>query len=383
MTAQTEPNFPLSVVIAGGSVAALEAALTLRELAGDRITIKLVAPGEDFVYRPAVVGEPFGYARAERHSLPEIAAEIGVELHGESLAWIDAGSQIAHTDASALPYDALLVAIGAQPHIRYEHAVTIDDRILDEQLHGLIQDVEQGYVQRMAFVVPGGMAWPLPIYELALMTATRALEMNVEVSITIVTPEESPLATFGSAVSHAVSALLAGAAVDVITSAYCEIPTPGRIRISPGHLALDVQRVVSLPELRGPAVRGLPGAPGGFIPVGPDGAVRGVQRVYAAGDATDFPIKHGGIAAQQADAAGTTIAALAGVDVIAGPFRPVVRGILMTGAKPLYLQGYTTGKHGFGSEISEHPLWATAGKIAAVRLGPYLETRNLRTATSS
>ena len=78
---------------------------------------------------------------------------------------------------------------------------------MDEQLHGLIQDVEAGYVHKLAFVSPSRMAWPLPIYELALMTAQRAHEMGIEVSITIATPEDAPLAIFGQTVSEAVSAL--------------------------------------------------------------------------------------------------------------------------------------------------------------------------------
>jgi sulfide:quinone oxidoreductase len=57
---------------------------------------------------------------------------------------------------------------------RYEHAITIDGRRLGEAFHGLLQDVEGGYIRAIAFVSPGRMAWPLPIYELALMTAARA-----------------------------------------------------------------------------------------------------------------------------------------------------------------------------------------------------------------
>ena len=81
---------------------------------------------------------------------------------------------------------------------RYEHAITIDDRKLDETMHGLVQDVEEGYVKSVAFISPGRMAWPFPLYELALMTAGRAYDMNVEVDITIVTPEDAPLAIFGA-----------------------------------------------------------------------------------------------------------------------------------------------------------------------------------------
>ena len=45
-----------------------------------------------------------------------------------------------------------------------------------EALHGLVQDIEEGYVRSVAFVVPAGVSWSLPLYELALMTARRAWE---------------------------------------------------------------------------------------------------------------------------------------------------------------------------------------------------------------
>jgi sulfide:quinone oxidoreductase len=373
MTPEQTQSRPFKVVVVGGGVAALEGAMTLRALAGDRVKIKLVAPNDEFVYRPQAVREPFSYAQVERYPLAEIANDIGVELIPESLAYVEPEARLAHTPTSALHYDALLLAPGARQHPRFEHALTINDRILDEQLHGLVQDVEGGYVKHAAFVIPGRMAWPLPIYELALMTANRAHDMNVDMHVTIITPEDAPLAIFGSGASQAVSKLLAKAQIDVITSAYCEIPLAGRIRITPGHRRLDVDRVVALPELHGPGIRGVPAGTDGFIPADPDGRVRELEGVFAAGDATDFPVKHGGLSAQQADAAARTIAAMAGAEIEHEPFHPVVRGILLTGAKPLYLEAYITGGHGFASHVSDEPLWEPAGKISAERLSPLLE----------
>jgi sulfide:quinone oxidoreductase len=101
--------------------------------------------------------------------------------------------------------------------------------------------------------------------------------------------------------------------------------------------------------------------------------VRGLQRVYAAGDATDFAIKHGGIAAQQADVAAQSIAAMAGLAAEPGPFHPVIHGILLTGGKPRYLSAQITGGHGWGSQITDAPTWCSPMKIAAKYLAPYLE----------
>jgi sulfide:quinone oxidoreductase len=362
------------VVIAGGGVAALEGALALRDLAGDRLSITMLAPDPDFVYRPMTVREPFAYGGAQRYTLSDMAKDIGVELREQSFAWVNPAACVAYTDSGEeLPYDALLLALGARIHTRYTHAYTIDDRHLDDILHGLLQDVEGGYVRRLAFVIPARMAWQLPVYELALMTAARAFEMDVALSITIVTPEESPLAIFGSGASKAVSKLLGEAGIELVTHAYAEVPQWDTVVVHPEDKRLEFDRVVALPELYGPAVRGLPSAEHGFIPVDVHCKVRDVERVYAAGDATDFALKHGGIAAQQADAAAEAIAALAGAPVEPKPFQPTVYGMLLTGNSPRYLRAHVTGGYGFSSEVSEDPLWTPPRKIVARYLAPYLE----------
>ncbi len=362
------------VLIAGGGVAGIEAALALRDLAADRVDLKVLAPNAEFVYRPLTVREPFSFGQAERYPLREAVRHAGGELIEDRLAAVDASARTVRTESGAeLRYDALILGLGAHIRPRYEHAVTIDDRRLDEVLHGLIQDVEEGYVKRLAFVVPPRMGWPLPVYELALMTSRRADDMNISIQISLVTPEDAPLAVFGDGVCEAVTKLLAENRIEVVASAYAEIPSGGVIEISPGDRRLEVDRVVALPELAGPSIAGLPEAADGFIPVDPHGQVRGIERVYAAGDAIEFPIKQGGLAAQQADAAAESIAALAGAPIDPKPFHPEIRGMLLTGGRPLYMHAHITGGHGFHSEVSDEPLWAPPAKIAAKYLAPYLD----------
>ena len=359
-------------------MAALEAALALRELGGERIATTMIAPNSEFVYRPMTVREPFGFADAVRYPLDELAKDIGVELRVDSFKWLDHERRVAHTEAGdQLSYDALLLALGARLYTRFKHVVTIDDTRLDELLHGLIQDVEGGYVRSLAFIVPGRMGWPLPIYELALMTAARAQDMNIELPIAIATPEDAPLAIFGQVASDAVRRLLEENGIRTITSAHCEVHEPGRVAINPGSRHLDAERIVAMPELHGPAVRGVPGSSvGGFIPIDVHCKVPGIERVWAAGDATDFAIKHGGVAAQQADIAAQGIAALAGVAEEPKSFRPVIHGILLTGGQPRYLSADVTGGHGSSSQITDQPTWSPATKIAAKYLAPYLDERD-------
>ncbi len=375
MTTETSPPEKLRVIIVGGGVAALETALALRELAPDHTDMTVIAPNTEFVYRPMTVREPFAYGPASRYPLAPIVGDAGAELLSDSLAWVDPAGQIVHTEAGEeISYDALVLALGAKAVHRYRHAITIDDRRLDETLHGLIQDIEGGYIHSLAFVAPGRMAWQLPLYEIALMTAGRAYDMQVELDVTIVTPEDAPLAIFGSGASDGVRKLLERAKIKTINSAYCEIPSAKEVVINPGDRRLHVDRVIALPELYGPSIRGIPLGEHGFIRVNIHGRVLDVSgHVYAAGDATEFPVKHGGIGSQQADAVAQSIAALAGAPVTPEPFHPIIRGMLLTDSKPVYLTARIAGGHGFSSEITDTPTWSPPTKIAAKYLAPFLD----------
>ena len=366
------------MVIVGGGVAALEATLALADLAPQLTDNTVVAPDAEFIYRPMTVREPFAYGGARHYPLAPIISDAGAELVSDELAWVDPAEQRIHTKAGkAVAYDALILALGAKAHPRYQHAVTIDDRHMDEALHGLIQDIEGGYVHSVAFVAPARMPWQLPLYELALMTAARAYDMNVELAVTIVTPEDRPLAIFGINASQAVAELLEKAHIETITSAYAEVPSSREVVVNPGDRSLQVDRVVALPELYGPSIGGIPLAEHGFIHVNPFGQVPDVGPIYAAGDAIDFAVKHGGIASQQADTAARSIAALAGTPLEPEPFDPVIDGMLLTGRDPVYLTARITGGHGFSSEISNTPSWSPNTKIVAKYLSPYLETHDL------
>ncbi|MGO9959112.1 MAG: FAD-dependent oxidoreductase [Solirubrobacteraceae bacterium] len=364
---------PFEVLIAGGGVAGLEAAFALRELAGDRVKVTVLAPTDDFVYRPLAVGEPFTSAWARHYALGELTTQAGAEHIRDGLAEVDPERRVVKTTAGAeLHYQALLVCPGATMVALYEHVTSFDDARTDELLHGLVQDVEGGYVKHLAIVVPAPMPWPFPAYELALMTSERAWDMGVHTSITVLTPETSPLAAFGAEASRAVAELLAERHIEVISAAYCEIPKAQTIVVHPGGRTMSADRIIALPALHGPELAGLPQDGNGFIPIDEYGRVRGVDAVWAAGDATDYPVKYGGVAAQLADTAACSIAASAGVDCRPEPFEPELEGVLLTGGRPRYIRGRPTDVGGGEYEFSVVERGAHPQKIAARYLAPHL-----------
>ena len=124
--------------------------------------------------------------------------------------------------------------------------------------------------------------------------------------------------------------------------------------------------------MTGPAIDGLPHDAAGFLPVDPHGRVAGAPGVYAAGDATDFAIKQGGIACQQADAAAESIAACAGAAIWPTPFTPVLRGILLTESQTRWLQRDLSSPDGGTSTAAGPPEGPPWTKIAGRELSWHL-----------
>src|SRR5690348_12192101 len=327
----------LRVLVAGGGVAGVEALLALHDLAADHVELTLLAGSDDFVYRPMAVAEPFALGHARRHPLQEICRDAGAGFVRGSLARVDDANGAAVTvEGDRHEYDALLIAVGAHTERGLDRGLTWRPEGDPELFGGLLRDIEEGYSKRIAFVVPSDVAWPLPAYELALMTASEAKGMgHDDVDIVIVTPEHAPLEVFGDEPAQDVARLLEESGVRIELDAHAQAePARGgaatRLVLAPGR-AIDVDRVVAMPRAVGPGIEGVATDARGFIVADRHGKVEGTERVWAAGDGIAFPIKQGGLAAQQADAAAESIAALAGADVEPKPFHPVLRGMLLTG----------------------------------------------------
>jgi sulfide:quinone oxidoreductase len=369
---------PFRVVVAGGGVAGIEALLTLHELAGDLIDLTLVDAAPHFADKPLLVADLFLRDRVRQVSMGEIARDTGARLVADVVASVDDRDRVVVTNGGErLRYDALLLATGATSVPAYRHALTWDERHGNERLAGLLADIEQGYANRLAFVVPPGPGWPLPAYELALMTAQRAWGAQQRPQITLITPEAAPLAVFGRAATAAIRAELELAHVGFHGCSYADVEKghAATVVVHPGMRRIEVDRVVALPRLLGRPPAGVPADATGFLAVDAHGKVHGTHHVWAAGDGIAFPVKFGGLAAEQADAAAESIAASAGAAVFPHPFRPVLRGRLLTGTSARFLRHAAGGGGGEGI-VSRRPLWWPPGKVAGLRIGPYLAARD-------
>ena len=363
------------VVIAGGGFAAVEAMIALRRLAGGRVELVLVSPERELAYPPLSVVEPFGLGEAPRFDLAAIARDHEAELHVDAAAEVDTERRILRTHANGeLAYDSLLVTTGADQHEAVPGALTFRGSRDRPAFEDLLADIDAGRVGSVAFAVPAGTAWPLPLYELALMTAARAEGNDVPTRFTLVTSESAPLGIFGGPRQRSRRVTASGAGH---RAAYLTVPVAvenGSLSVAPsGSVAAD--RVVALPQLLGRSPAGLPHDAHGFLATDQHGQVRGCADVFAAGDVTAFPVKQGGIATQQADAAARKIAVRAGSPVQADPFRPVLRGVLLTGDGARFMRSQIAGGQGDTSDVSTRMLWWPETKVAGQYVSHYLSRR--------
>jgi sulfide:quinone oxidoreductase len=369
---QTSPRRRARIVIAGGGFAALEVAQALAER---QVELTLISPDPVLRYRPAATSEAFSTAPARCYDQRAIAGDLGAIYHSAWLESVASGERFVRISSGArLDYDVLVLAIGARAIVGIPGALTFRDQRDLTAFREVLAELEAGVVRRMAFVVPAGCSWSLPLYELALLSATRAEEQGLDAEIMVVTPEPEPLALFGRQAARLVRDLLDERGVRFIgATAGFRVLETGLLLTFAGSIAAE--RFVAVPELRGMRITGVPASWWGFVPTDLCGRVEGLVDVYAAGDMTAFPIKQGGLAAQQADRIAHTIAAALGAPTKEFRADHVLRARLLGGDRALVLR---TELDAFGDPTSaaleyvDKNLPLSSPKIFGRYLTPYL-----------
>lgn len=361
----------LRVVIAGGGVAGLETVLALRALAADRVRLHLITPGDEFVYRPLEVLEPFDRHAMVRMPWARILNDLGVSHLSTALQDVDLDGRRARIPSEhGVPFDVLVIATGGDLRPSIPGAITVGAPGASDLLRHMMERLRAGVVTRLTFAVPPGVTWSLPIYELALLTARFARSADVEVDLRIATAESQPLQVFGAKASEMVTELLDASSIRLHADGLVERTRGAHawLELPPGPPA---DEVVAMPRLFGPRISGLRSDEDGFLIVDEHGRVEGEDDIYAAGDATSFPVKQGGLAAQQADSVAAQIARRTGADVEPEPFQPILRAMLLTGEAPRYLR-LALAAAASGPELSRDPPWWPPAKIVGRHLAPYL-----------
>jgi sulfide:quinone oxidoreductase len=332
----------LHVVVAGGGPAAVETLLTLRRLAGPRVQLTLVAPQPDAIARVQPIPSTCSalHDRLTR-STRTLAREAGADYYRGRVVSVDAAHHtVTLQTGRELAYDALVLAVGARARVAYGRALTFFGRSPHVTRDRLLADIADGWSRDIAFVVPPGLTWSVPLYDLAIQTGTAVRRARQRARLRLITPERTPLALFGARGRAVAGTLLDDAGVAFVGATAVAEQIDGRLRAGGRGAVLPDGGVVALPVLAGPALPGTPTVDGGFLPVDAHGAVRGLPGVFAAGSATSFPLKQADLACQQAAAVAEVLAERAGTLLTPQPWRPVVRAHLhgADGAVPTVLE---------------------------------------------
>ncbi len=345
-----------NVLIAGAGIAGIEAALALRDLAAERAEVNLYDSRREFLYRPFGVGEPYGAARGFRYDLGRLSEHCDASFNADGIASVDAERRLVRTHGGdRIAYDHLIVATGARMLWAVPGTATFWGAVDEGEVGEVIADLRAGRLRHLVFTMPGGHSWTLPLYELALLAVTELDKLGLpERQVTVVTPEDLPLGVFGRHVGEQMRALLAERGVELVAAAHPVKFEGGSLHIAPGE-KIKADAVVSLPRLEGRRLSGVPHDDDGFVGVDEHGGVIGLERVYAAGDVTAFPVKQAGMSTQQSDTVAEAIAAAAGAGLEPRAFDPILRAVLWTGREPRYLHGRPTGGHGEASSFSQRP----------------------------
>jgi sulfide:quinone oxidoreductase len=363
------------VVIAGGGIAALEGLLAIKELTDGQAEVTLVAPGDEFTYRPLLVREPFSPEPADRRSLPAIAESLGASFVQSAVDSVDADARrIGLAEGGELPFAQALIAVGARMLPALPSAHTLWSESAPETIEQILAGVPDN--GRLNLIVPPGVTWPLPLYEFALMTARRLRELGERgIELMVITPEQAPLIVFGTQAAAEVAELLELRGIGFCPDTWVTETDDGILHATGRDPDLSGP-AVALPVMEGRRIGGLPADEHGFIPIDEHCRVRGLDGVFAAGDGTSFPIKQGGIATQQADACAEQIALELGAAVDPQPFRPVLRGKLLTGGESVHMRSEVSGGSGEGTVSSDY-LWWPPHKVSGRYLAPWLAEESL------
>jgi sulfide:quinone oxidoreductase len=341
-------------------------------IAHDRVELVMVSADADFRYRPMAVDEPFSLTPYERKELEPVVTELGAQFVGDAVRCIRPDDHVAElANGEPIRYDLALVCIGAITRPAFTHAFNfvVPGPPLDAT--DLVERARGSDPHRIAFVVPSGVTWALPIYELALLTAKLLSERREEAELVLVSPEASPLAIFGTRPSEAVGELLRTRGIEFCGGVHAHEADKGMLVLAPGDEELRAAALVALPLLEGPAIEGLPTDQNGFIPIDEHARVYNGGDLYAAGDATNFPIKQGGLATQQADAAAEHIAARLGADLKPEAFEPILRGKLITGGETMSMTANVASGDSRGFASPDY-LWWPPFKVSGRYLTPWL-----------
>ncbi|MGW3042100.1 NAD(P)/FAD-dependent oxidoreductase [Kitasatospora sp. NPDC001159] len=327
------------ILVVGGGFAGLETAFGLRHLLGDRVRLSLAADREDFLFKPNTVYLPFGADEDPLHiHLPGPLFRRHIVFHQGTVADVDPDAlAVDLTDGTRLRGDFLVLATGAAMRPQEvpglaEHAQAVwtprQMRSLGHRFQELKEVAEARQHRRVLFLVPPNNKCAGPLYEIAFMLDTwlRRANLRPYVDLTWTTYESGYIQAFGPRLHHVVEQEFAARGIEGHTSAVVEKVGHDEVRYADGSVRPYDLLVAFPPYVSAVDYQQLPHDERGFLHTHADTRqVRGHPRIYAPGDAGDFPVKQAFLAFLQADAVSQHICTVVDPQLLSRPrpFEPI------------------------------------------------------------
>lgn len=309
------------VVILGGGFAGVVAAETLAKRLRQEHQITLLSRTDRFIFYPSLVKYAFGSSEFDDISfdLRETLLQKRVRFVSGEAARIDPELKrviVAHGEVQGdLNYDYLIIALGrrlATENVTgfYEYAHHL---LTPEGAQRFGEAVRAFKGGRAVVGQCAGARLPVPVYECAF-ALDRFFENHPTENahkITIVSPDPPGLQFGDGNFMLALRGALEAHEIELLPDFRVESISPGAIISEDGH-SLNYSLLMLLPPFRGPsAAHGLGITDDdGYVMVDELMRVRGMERIYAAGDCVNFSgPKLGHMAVHQAEVAAENLAA--------------------------------------------------------------------------
>ena len=313
---------PVRIVVVGGGFAGLESAFLLRSKLGDRARLTLVSDRDTFLFKPNTIYIPFG-GKLDPLLIPlaRPARKRDIELVSGLVRSVDPDAQRIEADGRRLDYDFLVLATGAGmapeeiPGLQ-AYAETIwtpgEMASLGGRLAEAITAARRGERRTILFTVPPGNKCSGPLYEIVLMTDTYLRRQKVRDRFELVwtTYEQTFIQAFGPKLHEVVVPEFAKRGISGHTDWVLDRVTEGTAQFGNEEMVSFDLLVAFPPYVAAVRYEALPQDERGFLETELGSRrVQGQERIYAPGDAGDFPVKQAFLAFLQGDAAAEAIAA--------------------------------------------------------------------------
>lgn len=291
-----------TVAILGGGTGGVVLANTLRRLLGREHRIVVVDRNEHHEFAPSLLWMMLGQRRPEQIRRPLARLQRkGIEVLRAEVQALDLGGRTVQTSQGNLPYDYLVVTLGAETTLDPIPGLAEAGHDLYsvqgvQRLHGALQQFRGGRV--VVLVARAPFKCPAAPYEAAMLLEShfRARGIRADIDLSVYTPEPQPMPVAGPALGGAVAGMLQQRGIRYFPKWTVTAVDPGsrQIRFENGESA-PFDLLVAVPVHRSPAVVRESGLAGetGWVPVDAGTLQTRIEKVYALGDVTAIKLANG------------------------------------------------------------------------------------------